>query len=316
MEQVQYWQWCLVNTELVNLNWQHRYWSECITQWIITWISSNKYSFNDEFKWIHFECNSTQSYEIIVNKLNNADVWRINNSLDYVYFAQANDIISCPRSGWDYAGFMSDKFCRSALVWEKWEYSWKLPSQMSIIDKSSIMLRNISSLNFETLSYLNDVSFGKPWPNWSIVIFKDGGWDKMVWTNCNYKFCWFCFGDHDNQWKSENNAWIIPRIFTPLLSFICWLILAMKLYIQVPNFISQVQECSEALVQIASYIFVVMWCFTTLSIELMLVYLSLHSQNEDPDEPEPSNKKSTFIILSVMYPIAWCFGFYLIFIQN
>ena len=316
METTQHWQWWWEGTELIKLQWQHMYCSECITQWIIACISTHQLSLSEGFKWIHYECDLMQSYDIIVNKLKGNDVFRINEWLNQAYFAQTNDILYWPKSGCDYIGFISNQECQSALNWEKWGYSWKLPSQMSLMDKSWIMIRNALNLHFETFSYLNDVFFGKPWPNCSIIIFKDGGWDKMTCVNCNHKFCWYCMGSHKRSRKSQSDIWIIPRIYTPILMLIWSILLAAKISIQLPDFITQLHECSEAIVEIASYIFVMMWCFVTLSIEFMLVYLYLYSRDEDSDDPEVNIKRSTFAILSTMYPIAWGFGFYLIFIQS
>lgn len=315
MDSTQFCHVCWNNTNLIELPWKDKYWSSWITMWMIEWVTTNKMTTNDEIKCINHEWKSMLSYYKIITQLNTNEADKLNEAYNQVYFAQKSDIVACPWSGWNYIGYMPDKTCSSQMICEKWGYKWRLSSQMSIKDKSILMLRNMLFLHFETFSYLNDVIFGKPCPNWSIIIYKDGGWDKVTWTNWNHKFWWYCRGLHNNTDKSQNEDCIIPRLFSPLAILISLLFVILKLYIQTPNLISEVQLYSDKIIEMISWVTLSFFYFSALSFEIVLIYLCIQRSNEKIPMSEAIRSNLKYLVLSIVYPIAWSYGLYTNFIQ-
>lgn len=315
MNWVEYWNVCWNQANLIELPCQDKYCSTCISMWMTEWVISNKLTADDQVKCINHQCTSTLSYNIVITQLNGEEAERLNQAYNQVYFSHTNDIVACPWSGCNYIGFVTDKACSSQLNWEKWGFSWRLSSQMSTLDKIKLTLRNMFLLHFETFSYLNDVIFGKPCPNWSIIIYKDGGCDKVTWTNCNHKFWWYCQGLHNNTSVSQSEDCIMPRLLSPLIILIALLLIVLKLSIQAPNLISEIQLYSDKAVEIISLIIQSFLYFSALSIEVIFIYLSSHTNSHKIAFKEAIRSKQQYVILSIIYPIAWSYGFYTNFIH-
>ena len=147
-----------------------------------------------------------------------------------------------------------------------------------------------------------------------MIIYKDGGCDKVTWTNCNRIFCWYWKGIHNNLNIVENIECFISRIFVSFISLIMLLLIIFKLYIQTPDLISEMQLYSEKIENIITWLAIFFCYLSTLSIELIFAWHSIIALKEYCSIRSSLSKGLNYIVLSVIYPVAWCYGFYIYFI--
>lgn len=314
MESKHFCQVCYGEEELVTLLWGDAFCQSWVENWTVTCITTNKLTSSDRIKCINHECSYLSSYNDMVVSLDPSVVNKLNEAYNDVYITQTQDIAVCPRFGWKYAGVISNQGWSAPLQCEKWQYEWTVPSQMNFLHKVDLSLRNIRFLHFETLSYINDVTFGKPCPEWGIVIFKDGGCDVMTWANCSHKFCWYCQGTHTGCKKSHSENCIIPRIFTPLMILFSLLFIGCRLWIStnesaISTFLVYVNTTTEIIATVIS----VFLYLCLISVEMILICCCTYNKDEEIKE---SGKKIKCImsICAWVYPFVWTYGFYTYFL--
>lgn len=314
MESKQFCQVCYSETELVTLPWGDAFCQSWVENWTITCITTHKLTSGDYIKCINHECPYLASYNDMVASLSAPIVNKLNEAYNEVYLSQTQDVASCPKFGWRYAGVISNQGWSAPLKCEKWYYEWTVPSQMNFLHKMDLSLRNMRLFHFETFSYINDVTFGKPCPDWGIVIFKDGGCDVMTCANCSHKFWWYCQGTHTGCKKSQSENCIIPRIFTPLMILFSLLFIVCRLRISINDstirtFLLCINSTAEIITTVVS-MFLYLWL---ISVEMILICCCAYDKGEEIKE---SGKKIKCImsVCALVYPFVWTYGFYTYFL--
>jgi hypothetical protein len=171
---------------------------ECIFDWIAEKNFNTLYTSLIFLPCLNHKCKTQISIDWLYQNLSNKYLKSLNEIFIRKHINTDMDIQKCPSC--NYAGFVDRSYSCSdylycAICKEKWFDSTL--SRIGFIYRSISYMRNIKENLLSDMSELNVLLTSKPCQNCKIKIYKSGGCDHVICTNCNTDTCYNCMRSHN-----------------------------------------------------------------------------------------------------------------------